>query len=126
MRITWGLHIEMSEAKGCRAFIKTYFLFRSGHLSTSIKLTLQADRIRSVMTYACPDWELAADTHLLKLQRVQNKVFLIIGNYRRSTPVRDLYTVFKFPYIHDYKTKFCRQQAEHVRSVGQGEARHRK
>jgi hypothetical protein len=26
------------------------------------------------MTYACPDWEFAADTYLLKLQRLQNNV----------------------------------------------------
>jgi hypothetical protein len=26
------------------------------------------------MTYACPAWEFAADTYLLKLQRLQNKV----------------------------------------------------
>jgi hypothetical protein len=26
------------------------------------------------MTYACPGWEFAADNHLLKLQRLQNKV----------------------------------------------------
>jgi hypothetical protein len=25
------------------------------------------------MTYACPAWEFAADTHLIKLQRLQNK-----------------------------------------------------
>jgi hypothetical protein len=41
---------------------------------------------------------------------------------------------FKVPYIYDYTTKLCRQQAdviqnnenEHVRGIGQGEARHRK
>jgi hypothetical protein len=41
---------------------------------------------------------------------------------------------FKIPYVYDYTTKFCSQQAEviqnlddeNVRNVGQGEARHRK
>jgi hypothetical protein len=45
-----------------------------------------------------------------------------------------LHTAFNLPYVYDYKTKLCRQQAEvtqnydkkHVRSVGQGEARRRK
>jgi hypothetical protein len=32
------------------------------------------DSIRSVMTYANPAWEFAADTHLMKLQRLQNKI----------------------------------------------------
>jgi hypothetical protein len=41
---------------------------------------------------------------------------------------------FKIPYVYDYITKLCRQQAEvilnhdneNVRNIGQGEARHRK
>jgi hypothetical protein len=40
---------------------------------------------------------------------------------------------FKIPYVYDYITKLCRQQAEviqnhdnkNVRIIGQGEARHR-
>jgi hypothetical protein len=28
--------------------------------------------IRTVMTYACPTWDFAADTHLMKLQCLQN------------------------------------------------------
>jgi hypothetical protein len=35
---------------------------------TNIKLSLHKALIRSVMTYACPAWELAADTYLLKFQ----------------------------------------------------------
>jgi hypothetical protein len=45
--------------------------------------------IRSVMTYACPARELAADTHLLKLQHMQNKVFHTNENFPRRTPVND-------------------------------------
>jgi hypothetical protein len=37
------------------------------------------------MTYACPILEFVADTHLLKLQRLQNKVFPIIGFYKAHT-----------------------------------------
>jgi hypothetical protein len=83
------------------------------------------------MTYACLAWEFAAHAYLLKLQRLQNKVLRTIGNFPRCTPVRDLHTAFNLPYIHDYVTKLCWQQAEviqnheneHVRSMGQGEAR---
>jgi hypothetical protein len=56
------------------------------------------------------------------------------GNFPRRTPVRDLHKTFKMPYVYDYITKLCRQQAEvilnhdneNVRNIGQGEARHRK
>jgi hypothetical protein len=54
------------------------------------------------MTYASPAWEFAADAHLIKLQRLQNKVLRTIGNLTRRTTVRDLHIAFKFPYAHDY------------------------
>jgi hypothetical protein len=68
------------------------------------------------------------------LQRLQNKVLRIIGNFPRRTPVRELHMAFKLPYVSDYITKLCRQQAvvienhenENVRNIGQGEARHKK
>jgi hypothetical protein len=86
------------------------------------------------MTYACSTWEFAANTHLMKLQRLQNRVIRAIGNLDRSTPVRDLHLAFKIPYLYDYIAKLCRRQAEvilnyenpNVRAIGQGEARHRK
>jgi hypothetical protein len=86
------------------------------------------------MTCACPAWESAADTYLLKLQRLQNKVLRITGNFPRCIPVHDLHTAFNLPYVYDYITKLCRQQVkvienhenEHVRGMGQGEVRHRK
>jgi hypothetical protein len=34
------------------------------------------------MTYDSPDWEFASDTHLLKLQRLQNKVLHTIGYFQ--------------------------------------------
>jgi hypothetical protein len=68
-----------------------------------------------------------------ELQRLQNKVLRTIGNILRCTPVRDLHMAFKLPYLYDYITKLCKQQAEviqnhenaNVRNIGQGEARHR-
>jgi hypothetical protein len=70
---------------------------------------------------------------VLKLQRLQKKVLLTIGNLPRCTPVRDLHTAVNLPYVYDYTTKFCKQQAEviqnheneHVRSIEQGEVTHR-
>jgi hypothetical protein len=133
-KITWRFHIEMIEAKAFRTFIRVYSLFKSERLSADIKLILHKTLIRLIMTYACPAWEFAADTHLLKLQRLQNKVLRTIGNLPRSRPVRDLYVAFKIPYVYDIITKLCRQQAEviqnhhnpNVLNIGQGEAQHRK
>jgi hypothetical protein len=71
MRITWRLYIERIEAKTFRIFIRLYPLLKSERLSANIKLTLLKTLIISVMTYACPAWEFAAESHLLKLQRLQ-------------------------------------------------------
>jgi hypothetical protein len=86
------------------------------------------------MTYACLAREFAANTNLLNLQCLQNNVLRTIGNFPRRIPVRKLHKAFNIPYIYDYITELCRQQAEviqnngnaNVRNIGQGEAQHRK
>jgi hypothetical protein len=62
-RMTWRLHIENIEAKAFRTFITLYSLFKSERLRANISLTLYKALIRSVMTYACPAWEFAAETY---------------------------------------------------------------
>jgi hypothetical protein len=104
-KLTWRLHIEMNEVKAFRTFIKVYSLFKSERLSANIKLTLHKALIRSVMTYACPTWDFAADTHLIKLQRLQNRVLRTISNFPRRTPVRELHKAFSIPYVYDYIIK---------------------
>jgi hypothetical protein len=84
------------------------------------------------MTYACLTCEYAADAHLLKLQRLQNRIFRSIANLYRCTPVRELHVAFKVPYIYDFITKLCMAQAKvilnHVNpdalGIRQGETRH--
>jgi hypothetical protein len=128
-RMTWRLHIEMIEAKAFRTFIRIYSLFKSERLSANIKLTLHKALIRSVIIYAWPAWEFAAESHLLKLHRLQNGVLHTIGSFPRRTLVCDMHDD-----AYDYITKSCRQQAEviqnhgneNVRYIGQGKARHRK
>jgi hypothetical protein len=122
------------DAKALGTYIRTYSIYKSKHLNPNIKLIVYRALIRSTMTYACPTWQFAADTHLKKRQRLQNRVLRAIGNLDRRTSVRDLHLAFKIPYVYDYITKLCRSQAEvilnhenpNVRAVGQREARHRK
>jgi hypothetical protein len=89
-------------AKAFRAFIRIYPLFESERLSATIKLTLHKALIRTAMTYACPACEFTADIHLMKLQRLQNKVLRTIGNFPRRIPVSALHQAFNSPYICDY------------------------
>jgi hypothetical protein len=55
---------------------------------------------------------IAADTHLLKLQRLQNRALRTTGNFPRRTPVRELHNAFSIPYIYYYITELSRKQAE--------------
>jgi hypothetical protein len=133
-RITWRLHIETIVTMAFRTFIRISSLFKSERLSANIKLTHHKALIRSVLTYACRAWDFAADSHLLKLQRLHNRVLRSTGNFPRRTPVRELHKAFSVPYVYDYMTELSRQQAEvilnhenaNVRNIGKGEARHRK
>jgi hypothetical protein len=85
----------MIETEAFRIFIRIYSLFKIKRLSANIKLTLHKAIIRSVLTYACPAWEFAADSHLLKLQRLQNRVLRSTGNFLRLTSVREsVYRMF--------------------------------
>jgi hypothetical protein len=102
----------MIEAKAFRTFIRLYSPFKSERLSANIKLTLHKALIRSAMTYASTARELEADTRLMKLPRLQDKVLRTIGNFPRHTSFRDLHMAFKILYVYDYITKVCRQQAE--------------
>jgi hypothetical protein len=107
---------------------------KSVRFSAKIKLTLHKALIRTLITYTSLAWELAADTYLLKLQRLKYKILLTIGNILRCTPIRDMYTTFNLTLVYDCITKLCRKQAEatrnheneHTRGIGQGKARHRK
>jgi hypothetical protein len=90
--------------------------------------------IRSVMIYACPTLEYAADAHLMKLQRLQNRILRAIRNLDRCTLVCEMHVSFEIPYVYDYITKLCKTQAEVVvnhrnpimHGLGQEEAMHRK
>jgi hypothetical protein len=66
-------------------------MFKCGRLSTNIQPVLYKAVITSVMTYACPTWKYAADTHLLTLQRLQNRVL--------RAPVRESHVAFKIHYV---------------------------
>jgi hypothetical protein len=86
------------------------------------------------MTYACSAWEFGAEIHLMKLQRLQNRVICTTGKFPRNTSTRDMHVAFQVPYVYDYITKLCRRQAEiihnheneNVRNIGQGKTPYRK
>jgi len=103
-------------------------------LSVGAELIIYKALFKSMYTYACPAWEFAADSYLLKLQRLRNRALRTIGNLPRHNPIRDLHRSFKIPYLYDYVTHLCRKQSsvirKHdnviIRNIDQDEARHTK
>jgi hypothetical protein len=132
--MTWRTHIELIVTKAMRTFMQIYFLHTSEKLNIKSKMTLYEALIRSKLTYACPAWESAADMHLIKLQCLQNKVLRVTGGLPRRMPTRYMHRTLQIPYFYDFITKSCRKLAEvirnhdneNVRSIGNGEAQHRK
>jgi hypothetical protein len=51
------------------------------------------------MTYACPAWKFAADTHLIKLQHLQKKFLRTVGKFPRRLLARELHMAFHVPHI---------------------------
>jgi hypothetical protein len=47
------------------------------------------------MTYVCPTWQQAADSHLMKLERLQNRVLRDTETLYICTLVRELRLVLK-------------------------------
>jgi hypothetical protein len=59
-----------------------------------------------------PRLDIAADTHILKLQLMQNRVLRTIGNSPRRAPIPDLHMAFRLPYVYDFIAKLCRRLVE--------------
>jgi hypothetical protein len=55
--------METTHRNGYRTFITLYSLFKSDRLNTNSNATLHKSVIRSLMTYACPAWEFAAESN---------------------------------------------------------------
>jgi hypothetical protein len=91
------MYIEMIAVKALRTFISIYPLLKIERLSVNTKLTLYTVLIRSIMSYACPTWEFAADSHLLKLQCLQKKVLCTVVDLPSCTLSHDLHMVYKIP-----------------------------
>jgi hypothetical protein len=85
------------------------------------------------MTYACPAWEFAAEIHLLKLQRLQNKVLCTIDNFPKAHIGSRYACSFQCSVrlrLHNVMQKTSRDlhnhESENVHNIGQGETPQKK
>jgi hypothetical protein len=94
--------------------MRVHSVFRSERLSVNTILNLHKAQIPCIMIYVCPTWLSAADSHVLKLQRLRNRILRTTDNFSKRTPTRDLHVLaaFKIPYLYDFIIQLWRQQTE--------------
>jgi hypothetical protein len=116
-RITWRPHIDSIFTKALRTFVQINVLTKSERLSIKSKMTLYKELVRSKMTYACPTWESAADTHLMKLQHLQNKILWVTGGFPRRTLTHYMHMAFQIPYIYEFIKKHAENRRKSYKII---------
>jgi hypothetical protein len=125
---------ESSVKNDLGRYVGIYFLLKRERLCVNIKYDLYKVLIRPVITSACPTWEFAEDSRLLKLQGLQNTFLCAIDNVGKRILLHDTHVALKFPYVYHYTTKLYTKPAEviqyyqnpNIRATGQEEAMQRK
>lgn len=77
-KLTWNSHTTKMKQKGFIAMSKLYPVLSNHRLGLRTKRLLYTAIIRPVITYAAPVWGCAAETHIKKIQVIQNKILRII------------------------------------------------
>lgn len=104
--LTFNKHIDLSVEKALKLIAVLYPLLNwKSKLNTSNKLSVYKAIIRSTLLYACPVWNGCAETHIKKLQMIQNKCFKIICNLPRSYPTHSLHRLVNLPTIKEQISK---------------------
>ena len=105
-RVTLKPHVEYVTNRAHTALRQLYPLIsRNSQLDVRNKLLIYKLAIRPIFTYGCPAFGSMAQTHLQKLQVLQNKFLRIVLNKTRYERITDLHTEAKIPSIKDYVGK---------------------
>lgn len=95
--LTFCKHTEISIKKATAALNISYPLLASNSpLNKQLKITLYKSGIRPILAPRVTSRP--ADNHYSKLQFMQNKIFRVINNTKRSIRITKLHEIFKFKY----------------------------
>jgi len=125
-RLTFKHHITTIANKANQRLFALYAMFKSPVLSIKTKLHIYKMMIRSLLLYAAPVWKNAAKSHIIKLQRVQNKAARIITGHSRDTTIIQLLDDLDLPYldslidqIHiNFWRKIQHSNQDHITNIG--------
>lgn len=91
-KLTFKKHIENATDKALKCFRALYPLIsKRSKLNVGNKLTIYKTIIRSIMLYGCCIWGKAANSHIKKLQVLQNRILKTIFNLPRLYRTRELH-----------------------------------
>ena len=101
-KLTFQQHIQTVAKKATNRLLAIYPLLRSQVFSIETRLHIYYMLIRSLLTYAAPAWKHAAPSHLILLQRVQNRAARIITGHSRDTRITQLHEDLSLQYLSDF------------------------
>jgi hypothetical protein len=64
------------------------------------------------MIYVGPAWKFARGAYLLKPLSLQNNALRMFGEFQKNVRIRERHVAFEIPYVYDFVTNLCRQQAQ--------------
>lgn len=117
-KLTFRNHIEHVVGKTQNAIKMLYPLInRKSKLSVENKILIFKAALRPIYTYACPIFADIAKTHLMKLQRIQNKILKMILNLPWYTPTQDIHQTNNIEMVNDFIQKLstnyrCRMESQ--------------
>lgn len=102
-KLNFSKHIDETAKKTTKVLRALWSLlnYRST-LSLKNKNLIFKSVIRPTLTFACPIWYKAANTHIKKLQIIQNKCLKIIYNLRWRYPTDILHSRSGYEKIHEF------------------------
>lgn len=107
-KLNFGIHIQKTCEKAITCSRILYpFLAPNSKLSFDNKMLIYNQVIRSIITYGSPIWFNAANTHLKKLQIIQNKNLKIINKLPRGYSTLLLHQELNMLTIANFINQFC-------------------
>lgn len=107
-RLTYKSHVDYVLTK-CDKIIKSLYplINRRSRLSVGNKLILFKSIFRPTFMYSSPVWSCCANTHLNKLQILQNKILKMMLDKPKRFPTGDLHDESEIELVKDYMGRLC-------------------
>jgi Reverse transcriptase (RNA-dependent DNA polymerase)/Endonuclease-reverse transcriptase len=101
-QLTWGPHVERVHTIGAKKIAALWPLFKGKSLTPTTKARVYNTIVRPSLTYASPIWGGCSDTHLERLQRLQNRALKAALSLPRFARTADIHRQLNQELLRDY------------------------